>query len=81
MDVLAFVLSLVVICYALSFGDALSSNYYEQTCPGAESVITNVVMRATQRDNSVPAALLRLHFHDCFIRVNVRQKSCSLQGI
>ncbi|KAL9272620.1 Peroxidase 64-like protein [Drosera capensis] len=68
MNVWAFVLSLVVICYASSFGDALSSNYYERTCPGAESVITNVVMRATQRDNSVPAALLRLHFHDCFIR-------------
>nr|GMC56005.1 peroxidase 64-like [Ipomoea batatas] len=48
--------------------NALSSNYYDQTCPKAESVITGVVKKAMLNDRTVPAALLRMHFHDCFIR-------------
>ncbi|KVI04674.1 heme peroxidase, partial [Cynara cardunculus var. scolymus] len=48
--------------------NALSSNYYDQTCPQAESAITSVVKKAMLNDRTVPAALLRMHFHDCFIR-------------
>ncbi|CAN4123022.1 unnamed protein product [Withania somnifera] len=48
--------------------NALSSNYYDQTCPDAESTITQVVKRAMSNDKTVPAALLRMHFHDCFVR-------------
>lgn len=48
---------------------ALSSNYYGHTCPNVELTITKVVKKAMMNDNTVPAALLRMHFHDCFIRV------------
>ncbi|GAA0144085.1 peroxidase [Lithospermum erythrorhizon] len=48
--------------------NALSSNYYDKTCPSAEYAITKLVRDATKKDSTVPAALLRLHFHDCFIR-------------
>nr|XP_043617809.1 peroxidase 64-like [Erigeron canadensis] len=48
--------------------NALSSNYYDQTCPNVESTITSVVKKAMMNDRTVPAALLRMHFHDCFIR-------------
>ncbi|KAF5200127.1 Peroxidase [Thalictrum thalictroides] len=51
-----------------SFGNALSSNYYDKTCPNAEEAITNAVQKAINNDKTVPAALLRMHFHDCFIR-------------
>ncbi|WMV56980.1 hypothetical protein MTR67_050365, partial [Solanum verrucosum] len=47
---------------------ALSSDYYDQTCPNAESMITKVVKNAMLNDKTVPAALLRMHFHDCFVR-------------
>ncbi|KAF3627564.1 Peroxidase 64 [Capsicum annuum] len=47
---------------------ALSSNYYDQTCPNAEATITKVVKKAMLNDKTVPAALLRMHFHDCFVR-------------
>ncbi|PIA27783.1 hypothetical protein AQUCO_07500004v1 [Aquilegia coerulea] len=50
------------------FGNALSSNYYDKTCPNAEEAITNAVKNAINNDQTVPAALLRMHFHDCFIR-------------
>ncbi|KAI3807684.1 hypothetical protein L1987_23617 [Smallanthus sonchifolius] len=52
----------------LNLVNALSPNYYDQTCPNAESTITSVVKKAMLNDPTVPAALLRMHFHDCFIR-------------
>ncbi|KAK6131020.1 hypothetical protein DH2020_035239 [Rehmannia glutinosa] len=52
----------------LSFSNALSVNYYHQTCPNVESVIAKVVHKGMINDKTVPAALLRMHFHDCFIR-------------
>lgn len=49
--------------------NALSSNYYDHTCPQLESIVTHAVKQAMSNDKTVPAALLRMHFHDCFIRV------------
>ncbi|CAH1446336.1 unnamed protein product [Lactuca virosa] len=48
--------------------NALSSNYYDQTCPMAEATVTSAVEKAMFNDKTVPAALLRMQFHDCFIR-------------
>ncbi|GAA0161026.1 peroxidase [Lithospermum erythrorhizon] len=60
------------ICYAfLSISvcvNALSVNYYDHTCPNLESTITKIVKRAMSNDKTVAAALLRMHFHDCFVR-------------
>ncbi|KAJ0967022.1 hypothetical protein J5N97_023939 [Dioscorea zingiberensis] len=50
----------------LSFG--LSSDYYSKTCPKGEEAVTDAVKKAVANDQTVPAALLRMHFHDCFIR-------------
>ncbi|KAI9200444.1 hypothetical protein LWI28_008047 [Acer negundo] len=47
---------------------ALSSNYYDKTCPKLETTVTSTVQKATKNDKTVPAALLRMHFHDCFIK-------------
>lgn len=65
----AFLSSLFVLSVFSSPGNALSLNYYDKTCPIAESIVTNTVKTATSKDKTVPAALLRMHFHDCFIRV------------
>ncbi|XP_062144894.1 peroxidase 64-like [Alnus glutinosa] len=62
------ILSSVLIFSAFSPGSSLSLNYYEKTCPHAESIITYAVKNAASKDKTVPAALLRMHFHDCFIR-------------
>ncbi|XP_077231317.1 peroxidase 64-like [Tasmannia lanceolata] len=59
----------LLIIFSISYlVDSLSLNYYDQTCPKAESTITNVVKQAMMADKTVSAALLRMHFHDCFIR-------------
>lgn len=52
-------------------GNALSLNHYDITCPNVESIVAEVVRDATSRDRTVPATLLRMHFHDCFIRVSI----------
>ncbi|KAK7382928.1 hypothetical protein VNO78_28592 [Psophocarpus tetragonolobus] len=47
---------------------ALNVNYYENTCPHAESIVAATIHKATMDDKTVPAVLLRMHFHNCFIR-------------
>lgn len=69
MALVAAFLSSILILSVSSPGNALSSNYYEETCPAAEWIIAATVKAATEKDKTVPAALLRMHFHDCFIRV------------
>lgn len=69
---MAAIIAILVFAVLVSSGslsvDALSLNYYDQTCPKAESTITSAIKKAIANDNRVPAALLRMHFHDCFIR-------------
>lgn len=47
----------------------LSSNFYDETCPNASSIIEGVLVQAFQSDPRIGASLIRLHFHDCFVQV------------
>ncbi|BAF10552.1 Os02g0833900 [Oryza sativa Japonica Group] len=49
-------------------GEALSLDYYAKSCPKAEAAVAAAVKQAMAKDRTVPAGLLRLHFHDCFVR-------------
>ncbi|XP_041007946.1 peroxidase 66 [Juglans microcarpa x Juglans regia] len=46
----------------------LDAHYYGQTCPQAEKIILGAVYNASMHDPKVPARILRMFFHDCFIR-------------
>lgn len=59
---------------------ALSLNYYDKTCPHAESVVSKTVKNAAMNDRTLLAALLRMHFHDCFLRVSERVRSLSVSN-
>ncbi|KAG2627353.1 peroxidase 2-like [Panicum virgatum] len=48
-------------------GVALSSAFYDASCPGAHDVVRRVVQDARVSDPRIPASLIRLHFHDCFV--------------
>lgn len=59
----------VLILIGAHVGEGLSLDYYAFTCPFAEAIIGDTVNRAVQRDITISAALLRMHFHDCFVEV------------
>uniref|UniRef100_J3MLJ7 Peroxidase n=1 Tax=Oryza brachyantha TaxID=4533 RepID=J3MLJ7_ORYBR len=53
---------------AVSTCDKLKVGHYRQSCRNAESVVRDTVKYYFSRDQTVTAPLLRLHFHDCFVR-------------
>ncbi|XP_065860086.1 peroxidase 66 [Euphorbia lathyris] len=61
------VIFLLLISISLSKA-ILDAHYYDQTCPQAEKIIFETVQKASMHDSKVPARILRMFFHDCFIR-------------
>lgn len=53
-----------------AFGDFLTYGFYQKSCPGVEGIIHRKVKQWFDKDNTIAAGLLRLHFHDCVVRVN-----------
>lgn len=47
----------------------LDTGFYSSSCPKAESVVRSTVKSHFDNDATIAAALLRLHFHDCFVQV------------
>ncbi|KAL2652463.1 hypothetical protein R1flu_020591 [Riccia fluitans] len=47
---------------------ALVESFYDRTCPGGVAAVRNVVQNTVRKDRRFAAGLLRLHFHDCWIR-------------
>ncbi|MQM20646.1 hypothetical protein Taro_053671 [Colocasia esculenta] len=61
--VLAAGLQAAVLC-----GAELQYGFYNTSCPLAEALVRKTVSDAFAEDGRVAAGLVRLHFHDCFVR-------------
>ncbi|CAL5023866.1 unnamed protein product [Urochloa decumbens] len=67
----AMVMAMAVVVLACGVTGArgqLKMGFYAQSCPGVEKMVGDFVRQHVVRVPTVAAALLRLHFHDCFVR-------------
>lgn len=68
-SVFFFQLLLVLLVLESSNAQYLKQGFYTQKCPDAEAIVTKTTHHYISRAPTLAAALLRMHFHDCFVRV------------
>lgn len=61
-----FLLLLLLLSAEISNGQ-LQVGFYASTCPEAEVIVSSVVRNDLLTSPNLPAILLRLHYHDCFV--------------
>ena len=52
----------------------LDPHFYDRSCPQAQQIVASIVGKAHYQDPRMAASLLRLHFHDCFVKVRARDR-------
>lgn len=58
----------VFACVPANAAGGLALNFYDMRCPGVYSAVGNVVEETISKAPTLAAPLLRMHFHDCFVR-------------
>lgn len=66
-----FVLALLIILGRLeAAAEKLQVGFYRNTCKVAESIVKEEVRNAFFRNTGIAPGIVRLQFHDCFVRAS-----------
>ncbi|KAG6766757.1 hypothetical protein POTOM_027929 [Populus tomentosa] len=71
---IVFVLALALLAFAplcycgKTSGGYLYPQFYDRSCPKAQEIVNSIVAKAVAKEARMAASLLRLHFHDCFVK-------------
>lgn len=49
-------------------GGYLYPQFYDRSCPKAKDIVYSIVAKAVAKEARMAASLVRLHFHDCFVK-------------
>nr|GMD98553.1 peroxidase 44-like [Ipomoea batatas] len=63
-----FIVFFCIVHHLANVSAQLQVGFYGSTCPRAESIVRDVVRTGFAKDRSITPALLRMYFHDCFVR-------------
>ncbi|XP_057863555.1 peroxidase 39-like [Cryptomeria japonica] len=63
-----FIVAALLAIQSVCEGAGLKHKFYKKTCPPAEAIVRSVVRKFVAKDPTVAAPLLRMNFHDCFVR-------------
>ncbi|KAG6551154.1 hypothetical protein Mapa_007389 [Marchantia paleacea] len=67
-QMLGLALFVVMLAPERTGANYLTTDFYDQSCPQALSIVQRKVDEFIEADRGLAGALLRLHFHDCFVR-------------
>ncbi|ESR38847.1 hypothetical protein CICLE_v10026054mg [Citrus x clementina] len=73
-QLMIFLIAFSLLAFApLCFCGKSSSGYlypqfYDHSCPKAQEIVKCIVAKAVAKETRMAASLLRLHFHDCFVK-------------
>ncbi|XP_042441562.1 peroxidase 72-like isoform X1 [Zingiber officinale] len=60
-------LSAYLLC-SFAAGQSLHPQFYDRSCPKVQAIVEAAVAKAVAKEARMAASLLRLHFHDCFVK-------------
>lgn len=74
---------LITLAFAFNIvanGQSLKVGYYQETCPDLEPLVKEIVDQVISISPTLAPPLLRMHFHDCFVRVRYQNLCFHVTG-